>query len=176
MLRSRTLLPSLLPRLSKTFSSTCRMSSPIQDVYVAVTPSGSPTPSVLSAGAMAEIERLWRASRATDKPGETRAFYGVDGKTVVAVSTGKLPGDENSLKEVVRKNVRSLRPPPLVQCVADLLVNRQRSRRTRSRPPGPRPSRSTPSRRRTRRLSVVRLPLGSGTLRRRRMPRPSWSR
>lgn len=115
------------------------------DAYLAVKGSEGTLHST-NVASSAEIERLWKASRANDKAGEIvslcsccfscyklcsltrrageltacsvsspeqRTFYGVDGKTVVAVSTGKDSvkkggeAEDNKLKEVTRKTVRS---------------------------------------------------------------------
>ncbi|GAA5919901.1 hypothetical protein JCM6882_004742 [Rhodosporidiobolus microsporus] len=73
------------------------------DYYVAVQEGGS----VASSTASSQIPQLWQASRAKDK--DTRVFYDVDGKTVVAVGTGKAKerkggeAEENTLKEQARR-------------------------------------------------------------------------
>ncbi|GAA5915662.1 M17 family metallopeptidase [Sporobolomyces salmoneus] len=74
------------------------------DYYVAVQSDG--TPSTSSASFASEIPQLWKTSRATEKAGETRTFYGVGGdKTVVAVGLGKGSSSksEDALKEQARK-------------------------------------------------------------------------
>ncbi|GAA5943638.1 hypothetical protein JCM1841_004591 [Sporobolomyces salmonicolor] len=82
------------------------MSTTPDAYYVAVAADGS----VASSAAPSQISELWKASRAKDKAGETRVFYGVEGdKTVVAVGTGKAKArkggeaEENALKEQARK-------------------------------------------------------------------------
>lgn len=80
-------------------------SSSKQDVYVAV--SDAQLASSAAADAVsADISQLWKQSNAKDK--DTRTFYGVDGKTVVAVGVGKKSAhqDENALKEQTRRAVR----------------------------------------------------------------------
>ncbi|GAA5928325.1 M17 family metallopeptidase [Sporobolomyces koalae] len=73
------------------------------DYYVGVQQDGSPL--TTSAPAANEIPQLWKTSRASDKAGESRTFYGVGGdKTVVAVGLGKSQSkNENVLKEQARK-------------------------------------------------------------------------
>ncbi|KAM0750484.1 hypothetical protein T439DRAFT_339873 [Meredithblackwellia eburnea MCA 4105] len=79
----------------------------MSDVYVSFTPgAGVVSKAAVGDAIVSEVERLWTASKAKDSAGTARTFYGVDGKTVVAVSAGK-PGrkkDENASKETVRKN------------------------------------------------------------------------
>ncbi|GAA6002546.1 hypothetical protein JCM10207_001174 [Rhodosporidiobolus poonsookiae] len=80
--------------------------STTKDVFVAVSEGGTAS----AASAPSQLSQLWKASRAEDKAGTTRTFYGVDGdKTVVAVSIGKAKdrkggeAEENALKEQARK-------------------------------------------------------------------------
>lgn len=82
------------------------MSTQSADYYVAVKQDG--TSSSSSSSVASELPQLWKSSRAGDKAGETRTFYGVGGdKTVVAVGLGKSQSkDENVLKEQARKSVR----------------------------------------------------------------------
>lgn len=159
-----TRLLSSASRLSRTSQHlrntryTSTMSSP--DLYVAIKGSEGTLHSskAASSGAVAEVERLWKASKATEKAGETvsgnrlgcslrsckevqkmsgkadrvvsqRTFYGVDGKTVVAVSSGKTSttqkggeAAENALKEVSRKSVSSLPLPCRIGAPADPLL------------------------------------------------------
>lgn len=76
------------------------------DRYVAITPAGSAAPN--AAPLNPEISTLWANSRAKNTAGESRTFYTPNG-VVVAVSTGEqaTTKDENALKELSRKNVRS---------------------------------------------------------------------
>lgn len=82
-------------------------SSASKDVFVAVSDAQLASPAVANA-VSADIAQLWKQSNAKDK--DTRTFYGVDGKTVVAVGVGKKSAgkDENALKEQTR---RAVRPP-----------------------------------------------------------------
>ena len=84
---------------------TRRTMSTSADYYVAVQQDGSPSTS--SASVASELPQLWKTSRASDKAGETRTFYGVGGdKTVVAVGLGKgAAKSEDALKEQARKTV-----------------------------------------------------------------------
>ncbi|GAA5935804.1 hypothetical protein JCM10213_003694 [Rhodosporidiobolus nylandii] len=75
------------------------------DCYVAVADGAA-----LHSAAPSSLQQLWQASRAENKAGVSRTFYGVDGdKTVVAVSVGKAKerkggeAEENALKEQARK-------------------------------------------------------------------------
>ncbi|GAA5981624.1 hypothetical protein JCM10908_004544 [Rhodotorula pacifica] len=73
-----------------------------QDLFVAI--SDAQLASTAAANAIsADISQLWKQSNAKDK--DTRTFYGVDGKTVVAVGVGKKSAgkDENALKEQTRR-------------------------------------------------------------------------
>ncbi|GAA6059290.1 hypothetical protein JCM10212_006683 [Sporobolomyces blumeae] len=78
------------------------------DYYVAVQPDGqlSASASAAASSSSSEIAQLWKTSRASDKAGEVRTFFGVGGdKTVVAVGVGKSSAtDENALKEQARKS------------------------------------------------------------------------
>ncbi|GAA5829138.1 hypothetical protein JCM5353_005299 [Sporobolomyces roseus] len=80
------------------------MSTQSADFYIAVKQDG--TSSSSSTSVTSELPQLWKSSRAGDKAGETRTFYGVGGdKTVVAVGLGKSQSkDENVLKEQARKS------------------------------------------------------------------------
>ena len=88
-----------------------RTMSTSADYYVAVHQDGAPSTSSASAQGHAEIAQLWKASRASDKAGETRTFYGVAGdQTVVAVGLGKsTPASkktDDAIKEQARRTVR----------------------------------------------------------------------
>ncbi|KAK4046779.1 hypothetical protein OIO90_006445 [Microbotryomycetes sp. JL221] len=84
------------------------------DLYVAVKGSSGEPASAASSSLANEVKQLWSNSRAKDKAGEVRVFYNVgqQGQTVVAVSAGKDEtkstgsgeAQENTLKELSRKN------------------------------------------------------------------------
>ncbi|GAA5848691.1 hypothetical protein JCM3766R1_006413 [Sporobolomyces carnicolor] len=77
------------------------------DYYVAVHQDGAPSTSSASAQGHAEIAQLWKASRASDKAGETRTFYGVAGdQTVVAVGLGKSTPASNKTDDAVKEQAR----------------------------------------------------------------------
>ena len=114
MLRSLSRASSI--HLGSTVRTTRTMSSQ-PDYYVAVHADGSLAASSSSspAAASSSIPKLWKASRAQDKAGETRTFYALDGdSTVVAVGVGKPKdrkggeGEENALKEQTRRTVSLL--------------------------------------------------------------------
>lgn len=104
---------SLPSTLSRTLVQR-NMSTQSADYYVAVKQDGTAAASSSSSVA-SELPQLWGSSRAGDKAGETRTFYGVGGdKTVVAVGLGKSQSrDENVLKEQARKSVSTQSPPLL---------------------------------------------------------------
>lgn len=110
---TRMLLRRSLPStLSRTLVQR-NMSTQSADYYVAVKQDG--TAAASSSSVASELPQLWKSSRAGDKAGETRTFYGVGGdKTVVAVGLGKSQSrDENVLKEQARKSVSTQSPPLL---------------------------------------------------------------
>lgn len=101
--------PSLASQhLSKRIAVRTMSSSP--DYYVAVAADGQlAAPSPSTSAAASALPDLWKGSRAKETAGETRTFYNVDGKTVVAVGTGKAKerkggeAEENALKEQTRR-------------------------------------------------------------------------
>ena len=153
-------------------------SSSKQDVYVAV--SDAQLASSAAADAVsADISQLWKQSNAKDK--DTRTFYGLDGKTVVAVGVGKKSAnkDENALKEQTRRAVRlCLGSSEIRNCrlTTEVCAHRLPLLPTLSRPPTPSRSRSTLCTLRTPLRSEPRSPTSSGTSRRPRTPRPSSKR
>ena len=165
---------------TKSLCNSYRMasSSSKQDVYVAV--SDAQLASSAAANAVpADIAQLWKQSNAKDK--DTRTFYGVDGKTVVAVGVGKKSAnqDENALKEQTRRAVRPcLGSSDFRECrlTTEVGAHRLPLLPTLSRPPTPTRSRSTLCTLLTPPLSEPRSPTSSGTSRRPRTPRPSWKR
>ncbi|BGP57223.1 hypothetical protein JCM8202v2_004863 [Rhodotorula sphaerocarpa] len=73
-----------------------------KDLFVAVSDGTLASPALAANAVSGDLAQLWKSSNAKDK--DTRTFYNVDGKTVVAVGLGKkTPTDENALKEQTRR-------------------------------------------------------------------------
>lgn len=108
MLPFRRIAGQTLHRTSRRMASSSAAS---KDLFVAVSDGTLASPALAANAVSGDLAQLWKSSNAKDK--DTRTFYNVDGKTVVAVGLGKkTPSDENALKEQSRRAVRSLSPVP----------------------------------------------------------------